>query len=119
MVLCYILQSGCKSLHTLNVGCNNLTDEVISKLIESLAVTATVEGLGLQTTLLTDRGASQLADAVRNNRSLQKINIKGNKGIQSQGLESLCKALTNSKIIKVEIDETNRNCDVSKMFLVK
>lgn len=103
--------SGCKSLHTLNVGCNNLTDEVISKLIESLAVTATVEGLGLQTTLLTDRGASQLADAVRNNRSLQKINIKGNKGIQSQGLESLCKALTNSKIIKVEIDETNRNCD--------
>lgn len=31
-----------------------------------------------------------------------------------QGLEKLCNSLTNSKITKIEIDEVNRSCSVSK-----
>lgn len=42
----------------------------------------------------------------------QKINLKGNKGIRNEGLESLSRALTKSKIIKVELDESNRSCNV-------
>lgn len=100
----------CLNLHTLNVGYNNLTDTVLSDIKTGLTSTKSLEGLGLQCTLLTCKGMESLAKAIENNDSLLKINLKGNKAIQVQGLERLCTALTNSKIIKIEIDEFNRSC---------
>ncbi|XP_001808136.3 protein phosphatase 1 regulatory subunit 37 isoform X1 [Tribolium castaneum] len=107
-VICSII-SECKNLHTLNIGYNHLTDAVISDIAPSLEVTTSLEGLGLQCTLLTCKGIDYLANAIENNNSLQKINLKGNKAIQVPGLERLCQALTSSKISKIEIDETNRS----------
>jgi DNA-binding Xre family transcriptional regulator len=96
-------------LHTLNIGYNNLTDEVVANIAPSLEITTTLEGLGLQCTLLTCKGIDSLAVAIENNNSLQKINLKGNKAIQVTGLERLCQALTSSKISKIEIDDSNRS----------
>ncbi|KAJ8941252.1 hypothetical protein NQ314_010450 [Rhamnusium bicolor] len=116
----------CKNLHTLNIGYNNLTDEVLIHISSSLPATISLEGLGLQCTLLTCKGISVLAEAIQNNQSLQKINLKGNKAIQINGVEKLCQALTNSKINKIEIDENNRSCNdpeaysqlVKKLFAI-
>lgn len=55
----------------MNIGFNNLTDEVIPRIKESLIVTKSLEGLGLQSTLLTSIGVSELAEAIENNTSLQ------------------------------------------------
>ncbi|XP_060536898.1 protein phosphatase 1 regulatory subunit 37-like isoform X2 [Cylas formicarius] len=99
-----------KNLHTLNIGYNHLTDEVLNYIAEGLPHTQSLEGLGLQCTLLTCKGMLILANAIPNNSSLQKINLKGNKAIQLLGVETLCNALTNSKITKIEIDENNRSC---------
>lgn len=110
---CVIFQVECKNLHTLNIGYNNLTDEVLTHISAALPSTSALEGLGLQCTLLTCKGINVLAEAIQNNQSLQKINLKGNKAIQINGVESLCQALTNSKIYKIEIDENNRSCNVS------
>ncbi|KAJ8923644.1 hypothetical protein NQ315_010224 [Exocentrus adspersus] len=116
----------CKNLHTLNIGYNNLTDEVLIHISGSLPSTVSLEGLGFQCTLLTCKGINVLAEAIQNNKSLQKINLKGNKAIQINGVESLCQALTKSKIYKIEIDETNRSCNdpeaysqlVKKLFAI-
>ncbi|CAH1153474.1 unnamed protein product [Phaedon cochleariae] len=116
----------CKNLHTLNIGYNNLTDEVLNHLSVSLLKTNCLEGLGLQSTLLTCKGIDALAEVIPNNHSLQKINLKGNKAIQVNGVEKLCQALTNSNIIKIEIDENNRSCSdpeaytqlVKKLFAI-
>ncbi|KAK9890412.1 hypothetical protein WA026_010502 [Henosepilachna vigintioctopunctata] len=101
----------CKNLHTLNLGYNNLTDEVLNEIKDGLMETKSLEGLGLQCTLLTCKGIISLAEAIEHNSSLLKINLKGNKAIQMQGLERLCNALTNSRITKIEIDDTNRFCN--------
>ncbi|KAL3289423.1 hypothetical protein HHI36_022848 [Cryptolaemus montrouzieri] len=101
----------CKNLHTLNIGYNNLTDEVLLEVKVGLMETKSLEGLGLQCTLLTCKGIISLAEAIEHNTSLLKINLKGNKAIQVQGLDKLCNALTNSKITKIEIDDTNRSCN--------
>ncbi|CAH1979359.1 unnamed protein product [Acanthoscelides obtectus] len=116
----------CKNLHTLNIGYNNLTDVVLNHISMSLPSTDSLEGLGLQCTLLTCKGIESLSEAIPRNQSLQKINLKGNKAIQLYGVELLCQALTNSKINKVEIDETNRSCSdpdayaqlVKKLFAI-
>ncbi|ENN74277.1 hypothetical protein YQE_09249, partial [Dendroctonus ponderosae] len=101
----------CKNLHTLNIGFNNLTDDVLYHISDGLPYTQCLEGLGLQCTLLTCKGISALSKAIPNNTSLQKINLKGNKAIQILGIETLCTALTNSKITKIEIDDNNRSCN--------
>lgn len=101
----------CKNLHTLNIGYNNLTDDVLYHISDGLPDTQSLEGLGLQCTLLTCKGILALSKAIPTNTSLQKINLKGNKAIQILGVETLCNALTNSKIIKIEIDEHNRSCN--------
>lgn len=108
-------------MHTLNAGYNNLTDEGLIQISNALPNTTSLEGLGLQCTLLTCKGIDELALAIPNNKSLLKINLKGNKAIQTSGVETLCHALTNSKIIKIEIDETNRSCNVSddRTFVVQ
>lgn len=61
----------CKNLHTLNIGYNNLTDEVLLEIRDSLKATKSLEGLGLQCTLLTCKGINYLAEAIENNSSLQ------------------------------------------------
>ncbi|XP_045482241.1 protein phosphatase 1 regulatory subunit 37-like [Harmonia axyridis] len=99
-----------KNLHTLNVGYNNLTDQVLMDVKDGLIETNSLEGFGLQCTLLTCKGIFSLAEAIEGNTSLLKINLKGNKAIQVHGLERLCNALTNSKITKIEIDDINRSC---------
>ncbi|XP_050313873.1 protein phosphatase 1 regulatory subunit 37-like [Anthonomus grandis grandis] len=102
----------CKNLHTLNIGYNNLTDKVLYYISDGLPYTQSLEGLGLQCTLLTCKGILALSKAIPSNFSLQKINLKGNKAIQLQGIEKLCTALTaNQRIIKVEIDDHNRSCN--------
>lgn len=106
----------CKNLHTLNIGYNNLTDEVLCQISDGLSLTESLEGLGLQCTLLTCRGIIALAEAIPNNISLHKINLKGNKAIQIQGIEALCSALTKSKITKIEIDDFNRSCNDPEVY---
>ncbi|CAH0562280.1 unnamed protein product [Brassicogethes aeneus] len=101
----------CKNLHTLNLGFNNLTDEVLIHISDGLPDTSSLEGLGLQSTLLTCKGIQVLAEALQKNSTLRKINLKGNKAIQITGVERLCQVLAFTKITKIEIDETNRSCN--------
>lgn len=65
------LQRECKNLHTLNIGFNHLTDEVLMHISASLPETNSLEGLGLQCTLLTCKGIQVLAEAVQKNKTLR------------------------------------------------
>lgn len=67
------LQKECKSLHTLNIGYNHLTDEVLISISATLPFTKTLNGLGLQNTLLTNLGITYLAETIPSNKSLQVI----------------------------------------------
>lgn len=54
-------------------------DEVLISISESLPSTISLEGLGLQCTLLTCKGINVLAEAIQHNQSLQvgrKIRFK-------------------------------------------
>lgn len=63
--------TNCRNLRTLNIGFNNLTDVVISDISGSLRETRTLEGLGLQATVLTCKGAAVLANAIKENKTLK------------------------------------------------
>lgn len=58
-------------MRTLNVGYNNLTDSAIGDMTDGLRATRTLQGLGLQATVLTCKGAALLAEAITQNKSLE------------------------------------------------
>lgn len=107
----------CRTLHTLNIGYNNLTDAVVTAMESGLKKTTSLNWLGLQSTVLTDKGVMKLAELIQMNKSLTKVNLKGNRAIRNEGLEKLSHALTNTMISRVELDASSRNSDDPQGFM--
>ncbi|XP_012280484.1 uncharacterized protein LOC105699773 isoform X2 [Orussus abietinus] len=97
-----------KTLGTLNVGQNVLTDEMMFTIKESLQNNRILLQLGMQATGLTCQGVIALAEIIGANRILQRIDLRDNV-IQMTGLSALAAAMkTNRSVTQLDLDDKPR-----------
>uniref|UniRef100_A0A0C9Q6R6 PPP1R37_0 protein n=1 Tax=Fopius arisanus TaxID=64838 RepID=A0A0C9Q6R6_9HYME len=94
-----------KSLETLNIGHNGLSDDFLDICKEALKHNTVLLQLGVQATGLMNKGIMALAEIVGKNESLQRIDLRDNH-IQLTGLTFLCLAMKkNVNITQIDLDE--------------
>ncbi|XP_063992639.1 uncharacterized protein LOC135170596 [Diachasmimorpha longicaudata] len=94
-----------KSLETLNIGHNGLSDDFLDICKEALKHNTVLLQLGVQATGLVNKGIMALAEVVSKNESLQRIDLRDNH-IQLTGLTFLCLAMKrNVTITQIDLDE--------------
>ena len=76
-----------------------------------------VEILDLGSCGMTDLGAEALAEALKKNKTVRKVNIHSNTGITSQGIGAIAKALgTNSCIASFTLTDGVLDCDGASLL---
>ncbi|XP_076640320.1 uncharacterized protein LOC143351997 isoform X2 [Colletes latitarsis] len=94
-----------KTLETLNIGKNTLTDELLFAIKDALKKNRILLQLGIQSTELTCNGIVTLSEIIEINQVLQRIDLRNN-DIQMTGLRALNSAMKkNRSIIKVDLDD--------------
>ncbi|XP_076243711.1 uncharacterized protein LOC143184960 [Calliopsis andreniformis] len=94
-----------KTIETLNIGKNMLTDELIFTIKEALEKNHVLLQLGMQSIDLTCDGIVTLSEIIKINTILQRIDLRNN-DIQLTGMETLCSAMKENKnITKIDLDE--------------
>lgn len=131
-LLCYIynyVQALSKTLETLNIGQNMLTDETLSAVNESLKQNRVLLQLGMQSTELTCDGIIALAEIMETNQVLQvkfslilsifryalyhfflsqRIDLRDN-SIQMRGMRALANVMKKNKTItQIDLDDKPR-----------
>ncbi|XP_015118892.1 uncharacterized protein LOC107042371 [Diachasma alloeum] len=95
-----------KSLETLNIGHNGLSDDFLDICKDALKHNTVLLQLGVQATGLMNKGIMALAEVVGKNESLQRIDLRDNH-IQLTGLTFLCLAMKrNVTITQIDLDDT-------------
>ncbi|KAF5292964.1 hypothetical protein FQR65_LT11081 [Abscondita terminalis] len=111
------LLKNCPLMHSINVGCNNLTDELIVEIKESLEACVTLKALGLQSTLLTNEGVLPLMQVCTTNEMLQYLNLRGNRALQHDALQTIVTHLPHTHLKYIELDEANRFCTDAQEYV--
>ncbi|KAF5294229.1 hypothetical protein FQA39_LY13477 [Lamprigera yunnana] len=111
------LLKNCPLMHSINVGCNCLTDEFILEIKDSLAVCTTLQVLGLQSTLLTNEGIIHLMEICTKNKLLQYLNLRDNRALQHEALQTIVAHLPHTNLRHIELDEANRFCIDAQEYL--
>nr|XP_034190387.1 uncharacterized protein LOC117608843 isoform X1 [Osmia lignaria] len=94
-----------KTLETLNIGKNMLTDELLFVIKDALKKNRILLQLGIQATDLTCDGIVTLSEIIEINQILQRIDLRNN-NIQLTGMQALCSAMQNNKsITKIDLDD--------------
>nr|XP_033337483.1 uncharacterized protein LOC117226846 [Megalopta genalis] len=97
-----------KTLETLNVGKNMLSDELIFAVKDALTKNRTLLQLGIQSTELTCDGVVALSEIIGTNQVLQRIDLRNN-DVRLTGLTALNAAMkTNKSITKIDLDDKLR-----------
>ncbi|XP_076652781.1 uncharacterized protein LOC143359034 isoform X2 [Halictus rubicundus] len=97
-----------KTLETLNIGKNMLTDELIFTVKDALKKSRTLLQLGIQSTELTCDGVTALSEIIETNQVLQRIDLRNN-DVRLTGLTALNAAMkTNRSITKIDLDDKLR-----------
>lgn len=97
-----------KTLETLNIGKNTLTDELLFVIKDALKANRILLQLGIQSTELTCDGIITLSEIIEINQVLQRIDLRNN-NIQIAGMKSLCSAMKkNRSITKIDLDDKPR-----------
>ncbi|XP_076298241.1 uncharacterized protein LOC143217633 [Lasioglossum baleicum] len=97
-----------KTLETLNIGKNMLTDELIFTVKDALKKSRTLLQLGIQSTELTCDGVAALSEIIETNQVLQRIDLRNN-DVRLTGLTALNIAIkTNRSITKIDLDDKLR-----------
>lgn len=102
-------------IEILNIGRNNVGNDFLFAVKNSLKVNTSLESLGLQACHLSCPGIKTLAEVLDfgGNSSLQRIDLRDN-NIQTEGLEALNDALkSNKSITQIDLDDTPRKFSVS------
>ncbi|XP_017880088.1 protein phosphatase 1 regulatory subunit 37 [Ceratina calcarata] len=95
----------CKTLETLNIGKNLLTDDTLVAIKDALKKNRVLLQLGMQSTDLTCDGVITLSDIIETNQVLQRIDLRNN-DVRLFGLEALSLAMKkNRSITKIDLDE--------------
>ncbi|XP_015428691.1 PREDICTED: uncharacterized protein LOC107185512 [Dufourea novaeangliae] len=93
-----------KTLETLNIGKNVLTDDLILTIKDALMKNHTLLQLGIQSTELTCDGIVALSEIIETNQILQRIDLRNN-DIRVTGLSALNSAMKKNKsITKIDFD---------------
>ncbi|XP_043513607.1 uncharacterized protein LOC122530587 isoform X1 [Frieseomelitta varia] len=94
-----------KTLETLNIGKNMLTDELLFIIKDALKKNRVLLQLGIQSTELTCDGIVTLSEIIEINHALQRIDLRNNK-IRLTGMETLNSAMKKNKnITKIDLDD--------------
>lgn len=94
-----------KTLETLNIGKNMLTDELLFIIKDALKKNRVLLQLGIQSTELTCDGIVTLSEIIEINHALQRIDLRNNK-IRLTGMEALNSAMKKNKnITKIDLDD--------------
>ncbi|CAK9834568.1 Protein phosphatase 1 regulatory subunit 37 [Anthophora retusa] len=95
-----------KTLETLNIGKNILTDELLFVVKDALKKNRVLLQLGIQSTELTCDGIVTLAEIIEINQVLQRIDLRNN-SIKITGMNALSSAIKKNKsITKIDLDDT-------------
>lgn len=95
----------CKTLETLNIGKNILTDEFLFVIKDALKKNHVLLQLGIQSTKLTCDGIVTLSEIIEINQVLQRIDLRNN-SIQVTGMKALSFAMKKNKnITKIDLDD--------------
>lgn len=118
-ISCFVetLLKNCPLMHSINVGCNRLTDEFIIDIKEALEVCTTLKALGLQSTLLTNDGVAPLMEVCTKNELLQYLNLRGNRALQHEALQTIVAHLPHTHLKRVELDDANRFCTDAQEYV--
>lgn len=102
-------QAQSKSLETLNIGKNAMSDEFLEICKDSLKANNYLLQLGLQSTGLILKSVMALAEIIEFNATLQRIDLRDN-NIQLTPLTFLSLALKkNETITQIDLDDTPGN----------
>ncbi|XP_054006910.1 uncharacterized protein LOC128891449 isoform X1 [Hylaeus anthracinus] len=94
-----------KTLETLNIGKNTLTDELLFTIKDALKKNRILLQLGIQSTELTCDGIVTLSEIIEINEVLQRIDLRNN-DIQMTGMRALSSAMKKNKsITKIDLDD--------------
>ncbi|KAG7208742.1 hypothetical protein KM043_014938 [Ampulex compressa] len=97
-----------KTLETLNIGQNMLTDEMLITVKEALKKNHVLLQLGMQSTELTCSGIVALSEVLETNKVLRRIDLRDN-SIQMTGMRALTAVLkTNKSVTQVDLDDKPR-----------
>ncbi|KMR00327.1 leucine-rich repeat-containing protein 68 [Lasius niger] len=97
-----------KTLETLNIGQNMLTDETLRIVNESLKQNRVLLQLGMQSTELTCEGIITLAEIMETNQVLQRIDLRDN-SIQMRGMGALANVMKmNKTVTQIDLDDKPR-----------
>ncbi|XP_076221213.1 uncharacterized protein LOC116432963 isoform X2 [Nomia melanderi] len=97
-----------KTLETLNIGKNVLTDELIFTIKDALKKNRILLQLGIQSTELTCDGVVALSEIIETNQILQRIDLRNN-DIRVTGLTALNSSIKKNKsIIQIDLDTKPR-----------
>ncbi|XP_076758303.1 uncharacterized protein LOC143427754 [Xylocopa sonorina] len=105
-----------KTLETLNIGKNMLTDELLFITKDVLKKNRVLLQLGIQSTNLTCDGIVTLSEIIEINQVLQRIDLRNN-NIEMTGIKALSTAMKkNRSITKIDLDDKpdNKTDDLSQ-----
>ncbi|CAL7941933.1 unnamed protein product [Xylocopa violacea] len=105
-----------KTLETLNIGKNMLTDELLFIIKDVLKKNRILLQLGIQSTNLTCKGIVTLSEIIEINQVLQRIDLRNN-SIEMTGIKALNAAMKkNRSITKIDLDDKpdNKTDDLSQ-----
>ncbi|XP_033320438.1 uncharacterized protein LOC117217165 isoform X1 [Bombus bifarius] len=94
-----------KTLETLNIGKNMLSDELLLIIKDALKKNHVLLQLGIQSTELTCDGIVTLSEIIEINHALQRIDLRNNR-IHLTGMKALSSAMKKNKnITKIDLDD--------------
>ena len=80
-------------LESLDISCNNISDEGIKKVAIAIQINTTLQELNISMNKITDEGAKRLAETIQVNTTLQELNISKN-WISKEGVMRIVEACT-------------------------
>ncbi|XP_033607149.1 uncharacterized protein LOC111863928 isoform X3 [Cryptotermes secundus] len=94
-----------KTLETLNIGQNKLTNECLLVMKNSLQQNRTLLQLGMQSTHLSCEGAIALAECIEDNPVIQRIDLRDN-SLKVAGLMALALSMkVNTSVTQLDLDD--------------
>lgn len=111
------LLESCPNLDLLNIGKNNLGNDFITKIEESLASNQSLSNLGLQSGHLSCSGIMRLATALQTgeNKMLRRIDLRDN-FLKSECMNALIEMLksSNNSVKQIDLDEIPKRASVGE-----
>ena len=117
-ILCHLCQIHNRSLTTLSISQNSITNEAIFELKEAFIVNNQISSLFLAKTKLSDEGVVAIAEYIAETTSLNRLDLRDN-DIRVGGLMALFSSLKiNNSLSRLDVDREPRKEHVSTRSVI-